>query len=79
MRQVRDMGLLLCHLKQFKTAQEALQRYEEWISQSCPAELESTIQSMQKGEPVTVSKEEADTVAQVLLKAQREALEKQIQ
>jgi BMFP domain-containing protein YqiC len=82
MRQVRDKGLLLCHLKQFSNAQEALQLYEEWISQSCPADLESTIQSMQKakqGGPLTVSKEEADIVSQVLLKAQREALEKQIQ
>jgi hypothetical protein len=80
-RQVRDMGLLLCHLKQYSSAQEALKQYEDWIRQSDPADMESTIQSMQKakqGGPVMVSKEEADIVAQVLVKAAREALEKQI-
>ena len=82
MRQVRDVGVLLCHLQRFSSAQESLKQYEEWLSKNCPADLESTIQSMQKakqGTPVTVSKEEADVVSQLILKATREILERQIQ
>lgn len=81
MKQIRDMGLLLCHLKRFSTAQESLKKYEEWISEACPTDLESTIQSMEKanqGGAAMVSKEEADLVAQVLVKAAREALEEQV-
>lgn len=69
MRQMRDMGVLLCHLKRFSKAQEALKQYEAWISKNCPADLQSTIQSMQKakqGEPVTISKEEATVVEQLI-------------
>ena len=82
MRQVRDMGVLLCHLQRFSSAQEALQQYEQWVSKNCPADLESTIESMQKagqGKPVAVSKEEADVVSQLLLKITRGILERQAQ
>jgi hypothetical protein len=81
MKQLRDKGVLLCHLQQFSGAQEALQVYEKWSCHRRPADKEPMIDSMQKassGEPVIVTKQEADLVAELLLRAQRHALEKQL-
>jgi hypothetical protein len=76
-RHVRDAGVLLCHLQQYSEAKAALEQYESWIARDSPADLQATIESMQHPSDTSaaISKEEADVVHQLIVKATQEALE----
>lgn len=76
-RHIRDMGVLLCHLQRYSDATVALKQYQDWMQEVSPADMSSTLKSLEQvnGGGVAISKEEDELVEQLLQKATQLSLQ----